>query len=520
MDKKQWLEDANWLNANIELNSAFGRKHLSTILEICKFKYKDDLAEEALSCIIANLISNHYANTPTIIPGSKDYWKGLKESCGIQWATPARVKDIMKILGELGYVDNVGGFQNKIKSAMARYWLKNDCPMIQTALNFKGSIIYFRENDGPSFTVRDMEGGTMDWSKLKHSEKLIDRMDKGVKRYNRFTAKQDIGFSITLDEITNKDVNIVNALINMMPEVNTNKITLMMNNSRVVRIRSVAHSDGSIDSNRRKVIVETVENSYTVCYLEVLSSSVQCNKSFSYIELAGFDSTKYRLTNDINGFGLFILGHFTLSGSINYTAQSRIFNRESFSMGGRFYGGPWNNMNKVIRKKFIINEEPVARVDYVGIHIKLLYHLKNKTQFNKECYVYDKVDNNEDRTRMKFIALIIINAKNRREGVYAINQKLKSLGLYQSNYKTNKLIDIFFEYHKAISNYFFKDCGVELQRYDSTIMYNVLKKLTKMRIPAISVHDEVIAPVKFKDVVKKVMLNEYKKEMKFETNVS
>ena len=519
MDYKGWLEGAEWLNANIELNNTFGREYVFKVLDICNFKYNDDLAEQALSCITANLIANYYGDTPTIIPGSRDFWKAIKEACGIQWSTLKRVNDILRVLTELRYIDSVAGFKCGKNRAMARCWLKTDSPLIKMAKDFKGNLIHCCSTQVPSFTVRDVDGKTLEWRKLKHDSKIIDRMDKGIKRCNKFISKQDIGFNITLNELTEKKVNIVNALINMIPDVSTNKITLLINDEIIVRIRNVEDRDGSKKSKRRRVIVETEVERYNIGYLEELYGSTQCNNCCSYIELGTFDSTKYHLANDINGFGLFNLGHFKLSGIINYTAQSRIFNRESFGMGGRFYGGPWVNMNKIIRKKFIINDEKAVRVDFVGIHIKLLYHLKN-LQFNGECYVYDKHENNEDRRRIKFIALIMINAKNQRVGTYAINKRLKHEGLFKSSYNTNKLIKIFKEYHNEISEYFFKDKGVELQKYDSTIMYNILKRLTKMRIPSISVHDEVIAPVKYKDIVEEVMLSEYKKETGFETTVS
>ena len=50
---------------------------------------------------------------------------------------------------------------------------------------------------------------------------------------------------------------------------------------------------------------------------------------------------------------------------------NRIFHRGDFSLGGRFYGGHWQNIGD--RHRLNINGQPTVEVDYVAIHVHLLY---------------------------------------------------------------------------------------------------------------------------------------------------
>jgi hypothetical protein len=51
----------------------------------------------------------------------------------------------------------------------------------------------------------------------------------------------------------------------------------------------------------------------------------------------------------------------------------RIFNRGSFSNGGRFYGTWWQQIPKEIRPQLLIDGEPTIEHDYPQLHPNMLY---------------------------------------------------------------------------------------------------------------------------------------------------
>ena len=54
----------------------------------------------------------------------------------------------------------------------------------------------------------------------------------------------------------------------------------------------------------------------------------------------------------------------------------RVFNNSSFDMGGRFYGGWWQNIPKAYRQDIFIDDQSTIEVDFKSLHILLLYGLE------------------------------------------------------------------------------------------------------------------------------------------------
>ena len=168
----------------------------------------------------------------------------------------------------------------------------------------------------------------------------------------------------------------------------------------------------------------------------------------------------------------------------------------------------------------IINGEPTVELDYSGLHIRMLYHLIG-VDYRDECYVYEKSDktNKPDRDRIKLASLIVINSDDRGRAIRAIHDQCRrkgihypagEFGLYRS------LVDRFEASHERIKEHFLKGKGLELQYLDSTIMANILDRLTKQNIPALPVHDSVICPAQHEDFLRQIMIEEYQKVMGFE----
>lgn len=55
----------------------------------------------------------------------------------------------------------------------------------------------------------------------------------------------------------------------------------------------------------------------------------------------------------------------------------RVFNRGSFELGGRFYGGWWQGAPSDWRAQIFMEDHPTSEIDYSGLHIVLLYANRN-----------------------------------------------------------------------------------------------------------------------------------------------
>ena len=202
----------------------------------------------------------------------------------------------------------------------------------------------------------------------------------------------------------------------------------------------------------------------------------------------------------------------------NYKSLHRVFNQESWQLGGRFYGSVVQNLPKELRKYITLNSEPTVELDYSSMHLRMLYHLRGLEAPNGDLY-----DFGEDRALNKLVALIIINCEPEHDEVKAVGAKFRDNGLRETrgaeilkhDYIRN-LINEFKATHPAIAEDFCSGCGLKLQYRDSMIMEDILKHFIRKKVPVIPVHDSVIVPVSHVDEAREVMKEKYRKHMGFD----
>jgi hypothetical protein len=93
----------------------------------------------------------------------------------------------------------------------------------------------------------------------------------------------------------------------------------------------------------------------------------------------------------------------------------RVFNRGSFSLGGRMYGPFWQNLPKRVRPDLIINGELTDEADYSQLHPRLLY-AKASAVLTGDAYELD----GWDRPLVKRAFNIAINADTEVAAIRAI----------------------------------------------------------------------------------------------------
>lgn len=191
---------------------------------------------------------------------------------------------------------------------------------------------------------------------------------------------------------------------------------------------------------------------------------------------------------------------------------TRIFNDESFGLGGRFYCGWWLRMKSEYRKHILINGEPTVEIDYKGIHLFLAYLMEgiDCRWFANDPYVIDVPDlGMEWRDVTKEVTLTALNASTRTKACQSINGKMNRKGRKKirrhPRYKPSQLVDMCVEKHSIINKYFNTDSGKLLQFYDSHIASQVLKHYTDMNIPILCIHDSFISQLKYRTALNEVM---------------
>lgn len=202
---------------------------------------------------------------------------------------------------------------------------------------------------------------------------------------------------------------------------------------------------------------------------------------------------------------------------VNYYDKTvrRIFNDGTWELGGRYYGGWWQNINKELRYNITINGRPTIEIDYSAIHIILLYQYKgidyfydsDNDPFNIESkfdpYLIGDNTSNISRDFYKTLLLICINAKNILSAERAVRKKVDDGDvILPPHLKTStgikSAITAFELKHKPISSFFYKGIGKKLQQDDSELANDVINHFTNMNIPILCIHDSFICDMDYK----------------------
>lgn len=174
----------------------------------------------------------------------------------------------------------------------------------------------------------------------------------------------------------------------------------------------------------------------------------------------------------------------------------RVFN-ENWDNGGRFYGGWWQRIPEVWRAGIRIWNNPVTEVDYKGLHINLLYRLKN-IPYTEDPYLLDGYEHTEDmRDLLKQVLLCSINAANRTKAIQAINMEInfnpeKYGWVREDEIDLGQLVDALATKHSSLEGDFFSGSGIRLQNFDSLIAEKIINHFTRQNIPVLCIHDSFV----------------------------
>ncbi len=201
-----------------------------------------------------------------------------------------------------------------------------------------------------------------------------------------------------------------------------------------------------------------------------------------------------------------------------------------FQKGGLSYQG----LSGEERSKLLLDGEDVAELDYPAMHPHILYAWEGQ-----QCPAdfYDRITEHCGcpRSVAKSITLFALNATSYSSLSSAINldkanetranesratpkailyDELKRIGL-----RPEGVIDSIVKTHPAIEKYLFSGMAKKLMLKESEIMTSVLLNLMEVGIPALPVHDSVVAPSRDRERVRQVMEHAYREHTGFQITV-
>ena len=177
---------------------------------------------------------------------------------------------------------------------------------------------------------------------------------------------------------------------------------------------------------------------------------------------------------------------------------NRIFNRNNWDCGGRFYGGWWQGMGSELRKKIHINGQPTIEVDYSAQHIAILSARHGVTvtgdPYELDADLLPGFNRGDQRKVVKLLVLMAINATDRNAACQAFRQTspIGSVARSMKNVELLRVLDAFIKKFPHLKEDLCSDQGIRLMKTDSEIAFHVINGMTIRGIPVLCVHDSFI----------------------------
>ena len=192
----------------------------------------------------------------------------------------------------------------------------------------------------------------------------------------------------------------------------------------------------------------------------------------------------------------------------------RVFSNSSFKSHGRYYGHWIVDMNDTVRKETKMNGQQVKIVDFEASQTHMAYSLKGINYFDyTDIHPYNFLSENfyipsgKRRDFIKKVTSLFLNCSKDKfkRALYFLNNtqfKIKNLNV-------SMLHNEFNEFHKPISEYFFKSLGNKLMFIESQIAERTIIEFCKLNIPILIIHDCFIVPEDRINLLKNSLKNSF-----------
>lgn len=190
----------------------------------------------------------------------------------------------------------------------------------------------------------------------------------------------------------------------------------------------------------------------------------------------------------------------------------RYFNNGSFELGGRLFGGFWQNLASEHRLRAIrINGEPVVGVDFGQMNPRLLYWKAGLQAPPDDAYEIPPLRAHRDGIKTLFNAMLY------RDAVKKFPKGTRHW--FPARYSVGEAAELIRTHHAPVAHLFGSGIGFELLFVESEILVEVLLQLMDRRIVALPLHDAVIVAQPDAETAETVMLESFRRHTGFEAVV-
>lgn len=186
-----------------------------------------------------------------------------------------------------------------------------------------------------------------------------------------------------------------------------------------------------------------------------------------------------------------------------------VFNDSDFWVGGRIYGGFWQQIKREYRTTIKINNEPVTELDFKANHPSIIYRTSTGKDIPDDCYSVEGYD----RAIVKSAFLMMINGNDSRSAARALIKHARDRLNKSITYRdAGLLIKSLEELHEPILPFLYdKGYGKTLQSIEGEIAMDILLSLLRESIACLPVHDSFLVACSNREKLRTTMISSYMK---------
>lgn len=179
----------------------------------------------------------------------------------------------------------------------------------------------------------------------------------------------------------------------------------------------------------------------------------------------------------------------------------RVFNNGGFDLGGRLFGGWWQEMSKKDRLNILIDGIPIVTLDFAQMGPRILYGMAGAS-FDCDAYAVPGFESHRAGIKKLFAAM-----------TYTATPLKKfpkgTADLFRGAGSVQHVTESIQAHHSAIFGSFYAGAGLAAMHRESEIMVAMLLKLQECRIVALPIHDALIVAEDRVEEVRAVMLSTF-----------
>ena len=181
----------------------------------------------------------------------------------------------------------------------------------------------------------------------------------------------------------------------------------------------------------------------------------------------------------------------------------RTFTDESWQLGGRLFGGGFQQLSKEDRKRITINGEPVVEIDIKSCHATMAFaHVGIDWYAQSNQDLYSRLE--EDgwpRDIVKKAFNIMMNAPSRLSAIGSLKDQQRKTGFLFNDGMTDfegwssHLVRSIEDAYPEMEDVFYAELGNHFMNKEGNICMAIAEWAVREQVPVLTIHDSFICPV-------------------------